>query len=153
GNYGAGYVIVWDRGTWKPLNDLTEGWESGKLLFELNGHKLRGRWTLIRLRESEKDWLLIKERDEYATKGVQPFGDESVLAGLILDDAVDPSLREKALLKPLKQRRLPALAGDRATLQPMLASSHGDGGTAFDRKGWLFEFKYDGYRLFAVKSA
>src|SRR3989441_2176274 len=64
GNYGAGTVIVWDRGVWVPLGDPYEGLEKGKLLFELRGYKLRGRWTLIKLKKTPKEWLLIKERDE-----------------------------------------------------------------------------------------
>src|SRR5438034_11091903 len=51
GNYGAGTVIVWDRGIWAPLEDVREGFEKGKLLFELKGYKLHGRWTLIRSEE------------------------------------------------------------------------------------------------------
>src|SRR5207249_2232014 len=54
GNYGAGTVIVWDRGVWVPLEDVREGFEKGKLLFELRGYKLRGRWTLIKLKKTEK---------------------------------------------------------------------------------------------------
>ena len=65
GNYGAGYVIVWDRGTWTPLNDIAEGWRKGKLLFDLHGHKLHGGWTLVRMKK-ENEWLLIKERDDQA---------------------------------------------------------------------------------------
>src|SRR5882762_367781 len=60
GNYGAGTVIVWDRGVWVPLEDVREGLEKGKLRFELRGYKLRGRWTLIKLKKTEKEWLLIK---------------------------------------------------------------------------------------------
>jgi homoserine dehydrogenase len=63
GNYGAGAVIVWDRGEWLPLGDPLDGLAKGKLLFELRGYKLRGTWTLVKLKKSEKDWLLIKERD------------------------------------------------------------------------------------------
>ena len=65
GNYGAGGVIVWDRGEWIPLEDWREGLEKGKLLFELHGYKLHGKWTLVKIKKSEKDWLLIKERDAY----------------------------------------------------------------------------------------
>src|SRR5438094_9254399 len=65
GNYGAGGVIVWDRGEWVPLEDWREGLEKGKLLFELRGYKLHGRWKLVKIKKSEKDWLLIKERDAY----------------------------------------------------------------------------------------
>jgi bifunctional non-homologous end joining protein LigD len=67
GNYGAGGVIVWDRGEWVPIEDWRQGLEKGKLLFELKGYKLHGKWTLVKLKKSEKDWLLIKERDQYMT--------------------------------------------------------------------------------------
>ena len=63
GNYGAGAVIVWDRGRWIPLNDPIDGLKKGKLLFELRGYKLRGKWTLVKTKRSPKDWLLIKERE------------------------------------------------------------------------------------------
>ncbi len=60
GNYGAGGVIVWDRGEWVPLEDWRTGLEKGKLLFELKGYKLKGKWTLVKIKKSEKDWLFIK---------------------------------------------------------------------------------------------
>jgi DNA ligase D-like protein (predicted polymerase)/DNA ligase D-like protein (predicted 3'-phosphoesterase) len=67
--YGAGKVIVWDSGFWTPLVDPREGYREGKLPFELHGHKLRGRWVLVRMRQREgakqEPWLLIKERDEF----------------------------------------------------------------------------------------
>ena len=66
GNYGAGAVIVWDRGEWVPVGDPLEGLEKGKLLFELKGYKLHGLWTLVKLKKGEKEWLLIKERDGWA---------------------------------------------------------------------------------------
>src|SRR5690349_23455404 len=47
-NYGAGAVIVWDRGQWIALNDIAAGFDKGKLLFELRGHKLRGKWTAVK---------------------------------------------------------------------------------------------------------
>ena len=59
GNYGAGGIIVWDRGEWVALEDWKEGLAKGKLLFELRGHKLHGKWTLVKIKKSEKDWLLI----------------------------------------------------------------------------------------------
>src|SRR5439155_921766 len=86
GNYGAGTVIVWDRGVWVPLEDVREGFEKGKLLFELRGYKLRGRWTLIKLKKTEKEWLLIKERDEYVS--TEAYSNESVLSGLTNDELV-----------------------------------------------------------------
>src|SRR2546428_10185998 len=63
GNYGAGAVIVWDRGAWVPIEDPHAGLAKGKLLFELKGYKLRGSWTLVKIKRGEKEWLLIKERD------------------------------------------------------------------------------------------
>src|SRR3954464_300733 len=73
GNYGAGAVIVWDRGRWVPLEDPVEGLAKGKLLFELHGLKLHGRWTLVKIKKSEKEWLFIKERDAYASSaGASP---------------------------------------------------------------------------------
>ena len=70
GEYGGGTVMLWDRGTWEPLEDPHEGLEKGKLKFRLNGKRLKGGWALVRMRGREKEkrenWLLIKERDETA---------------------------------------------------------------------------------------
>ncbi|MFT4066830.1 DNA ligase D [Paraburkholderia sp.] len=73
GNYGAGTVIVWDRGTWEPVGGAAEAaraYAAGKLKFRLHGEKLHGGWTLVRshMRGSgdKEQWLLIKERDEAA---------------------------------------------------------------------------------------
>ena len=151
GNYGAGYVIVWDRGTWTPLNDIAQGWKKGKLLFELHGHKLHGRWTLVRMKV-ETEWLLIKERDDQARGPDHVYSDESVFSGLTLTDVVDPAAASKKLLRSLKSRGVAKLRPNRPTPTPMLASTLDNTGEAFDRKGWIFEFKYDGYRLLAEKS-
>ena len=78
GNYGAGKVIIWDKGTWIPLEDPHKGWRDGKLKFELRGHKLHGHWTLVRMKGRgngrEDPWLLIKERDDAAKKAIQMLG-------------------------------------------------------------------------------
>ncbi len=70
GQYGGGTVLVWDQGTWEPLpgTDVDEGLRNGSLKFTLRGHKLEGRWTLVRMKgraadESKPNWLLIKEHD------------------------------------------------------------------------------------------
>src|SRR5207247_4350116 len=84
-NYGAGEVIVWDRGVWIPLEDPEAGMKKGKLLFELKGYKLRGVWTLVRTKRSPKEWLLIKKPDAYADASARP-PEESILSGLTLDD-------------------------------------------------------------------
>ena len=67
--YGAGKVIVWDAGIWTPLHDPHQAYRDGNLKFELLGHKLRGRWVLIRTKgkgEKRAPWLLIKEKDAFA---------------------------------------------------------------------------------------
>src|SRR3982750_3401295 len=86
GNYGAGGGIVWDRGGGGALGGWREGLEKGKLLFELKGYKLHGKWTLVRIKKSEKDWLLIKERDAYAKSPGDEFPEESVLSGLTVEE-------------------------------------------------------------------
>src|SRR5689334_4261262 len=85
GNYGAGAVIVWDRGQWIPVGDPLEGLEHGKLLFELKGYKLRGLWTLVKIKKAQKEWLLIKERDGWASSD-RVLPDQSVLSGLTVED-------------------------------------------------------------------
>ncbi len=67
--YGAGKVIIWDKGTWTPIGDPHEGYRKGNLKFEIHGHKMHGRWVLVRMKgrgEKQEGWLLIKENDEYA---------------------------------------------------------------------------------------
>lgn len=73
GQYGAGAVIVWDRGRFVPSSESPErDLRKGKLTFELQGKKLRGTFTLIRLKRGDgKDWLLIKNKDAFATSGWQ----------------------------------------------------------------------------------
>ena len=69
GQYGAGTVIVWDRGTWQPEGDARAALAAGKLKFALQGEKLHGHWTLVRMKgkgEKQEAWLLIKEKDEAA---------------------------------------------------------------------------------------
>src|SRR5512145_1991982 len=105
GNYGAGAVIVWDRGEWIPIEDPIEGLRKGKLLFDLKGYKLRGRWTLVKIKKSEKDWLFIKERDSWARTDPEPIPAESVLSGLTVEElgaGHTPAGRIRAELDRLK---------------------------------------------------
>ena len=83
GNYGAGAVILWDRGRWIPREDPDPGLEQGKLLFDLEGFKLRGRFTLVRTKRQGKqgrEWLLIKKADAYASADAIPHDEISVLS-------------------------------------------------------------------------
>ncbi len=66
--YGAGEVIIWDKGTWEPIGDPRKGYAKGEIKFEIHGHKMHGRWVLVRMKsrgERQESWLLIKENDEY----------------------------------------------------------------------------------------
>ncbi|MCL4183540.1 MAG: DNA ligase D [Burkholderiaceae bacterium] len=139
GQYGAGTVIVWDRGAWRPLGDAAAGLAAGKLEFELVGHKLSGRWKLVRLRagHAQRDpaWLLIKARDAAARPAaaydVIAERPESVLNGVAADAG--------------SRRRAPAAALP-LTLAPQLATRVD---RAPDEAGWTWELKLDGYRLLA----
>ena len=89
--YGAGRVIVWDAGTWRPLTEgpVEEALENGHLSFWLEGEKLRGGWTLQRTGTGAKpQWLLIKRRDEGADARRNPVSTqpESVKSGRTIED-------------------------------------------------------------------
>src|SRR5204862_1964009 len=146
GNYGAGTVIVWDRGVWAPLEDVREGFEKGKLLFELKGYKLHGRWTLIKLKKTEKEWLLIKERDEYVS--TEPYSNESVLSGLTNDELQNAKQRAEPIKKELAKLGAPKRAVRVEDTELMLAETREQ---PFSKAGWLFELKLDGYRLRAAR--
>ena len=145
GNYGAGTVIVWDRGVWVPLEDRYEGLEKGKLLFELRGYKLRGRWTLIKLKKTPKEWLLIKERDEYVS--TEPYSKESVLSGLTNDELRNAKQRAEPIKKELEKLGAPKRNLRVEDTELMLAETRDE---PFSKAGWLFEVKLDGYRMRAA---
>lgn len=94
GNYGAGNVIVWDKGTWEflePGDDPVEALAAGKLTFRLKGKKLRGEWALVRIRGRSpraNEWLLLKHDDEYADPDYDVTLDEplSVVSKKDVDD-------------------------------------------------------------------
>ena len=148
GNYGAGAVIVWDRGRWVPLKDPDEGFETGKFLFELKGYKLRGRWTLVKTKRAEKEWLLIKERDAYVEEtGTEGYPQDSILSGLTVEQLADGLSPDLALEERLSEFGIAAGPVDTKKTKPMLAKP----GKAFTSADWLFELKYDGYRLLIHK--
>lgn len=164
GQYGAGKVIIWDKGTWIPLEDPRKGYRAGKLKFELRGHKLKGHWALVRMRNKEEQkqepWLLIKEKDEY----VRPSSEYSVVDEMP-DSVADLRLPESQ--KPLKSARsglaetssvstkkkktaLPdnaVKAGLPHMLRPELATLVD--GPPGDPAEWIYEIKLDGYRMLA----
>ncbi|MBL8555473.1 MAG: ATP-dependent DNA ligase, partial [Phenylobacterium sp.] len=151
GNYGAGNVIIWDRGTYVTLKDPEQGLVDGEIKFRLMGEKLTGGWTLVRLKGDGTDWLLIKERDPSA----RPLADydvlveepDSVVSGRSVD-APEPAPAPRRAAKARTAGRIPgsAAAPLPTTWKPQLA-------TLADRAprgaGWIHEIKYDGYRTLA----
>jgi len=148
GNYGAGGIIVWDRGEWVPLEDWREGLEKGKLLFELKGYKLHGKWTLVKIKKSEKDWLLIKERDAFVRQPGDVFPEQSVLSGLTVEEVKSGQTNASTVRKALDATDVPRTRLDPKATPVMLAETADE---AFTRDGWIFELKLDGYRLLACK--
>jgi bifunctional non-homologous end joining protein LigD len=123
GEYGAGPVMIWDEGTWEPLNDPDEGLAKGDLKFRLHGHRLNGEFVLVRMKPRKEDrgrqnWLLIKKRDAYAGDGVEPAEefDTSVKTGRTMDQIEHG---ESAVWTSNKaQKKTPAARAKRAAAKP-----------------------------------
>ncbi|MFE8643552.1 DNA ligase D [Sphingomonas sp. NCPPB 2930] len=156
--YGAGKVIVWDKGTWAPQDDPARGWKAGKLKFTLYGHKLQGNWTLVRMHgkrageEKQPPWLLIKEDDDHA-RAIAEFNLVEALPDSVgrLPDPYGPKASpgaKRAVAKPAKPARGKATALP-DSLSPQLATLV-DAPPA-DTDAWIYELKFDGYRLLARK--
>ncbi|HEX5010516.1 MAG TPA: non-homologous end-joining DNA ligase, partial [Planctomycetota bacterium] len=135
GEYGGGTVMLWDRGTWEPLEDARAGLRKGSLKFRLSGRKLRGGWALVRLPArgddaDDRNWLLIKERDEQARPGSHIVGerDKSVLSGL---DLVRIAKKHKATERQVEgARRAAATArGETAEAAPARRAASRRGAT------------------------
>ena len=163
--YGAGRVIVWDSGIWLPATDAAQGLENGKLKFELNGQKLLGCWTLIRVRsdgDKQTAWLLIKEHD--------PFEKSSAKYDITtpLPDSVNSiAAKPKPAVKQAVKRALSTVANFRKAQRKAANNSLPDGSvkavlpsslapqlatlvdSAPAHGSWIYELKFDGYRLLA----
>ncbi len=151
GNYGAGSVIVWDRGWYRSAKpeDLLEQLRRGKIEVELFGYKLRGRWTLARMSGKDKEWLLLKKADGAAgTQEVTDRYPQSILSGLTVEETADVPGRLASI-----RRHLEVLGAPRREVtgrsQPFMLATLSDRPPA--DKGWLFEIKFDGVRVLAVR--
>jgi bifunctional non-homologous end joining protein LigD len=151
GNYGAGTVMIWDRGDYHALGfadrrsseeALRKGLDKGHITFILDGNRLRGEFALVKLKKGqENSWLLLKKNDVFADGNLQADTDSSVASGRTMGEIA---------------RNVPDLTGIDLTgasegpmptrVEPMLATLVDK---AFDRPGWLFEIKWDGYRALA----
>src|SRR5437016_3364076 len=172
--YGAGTVMVWDRGTWEPKGDPDEGYAKGHLKFELHGEKLNGVWNLIRSRSAkyggDKSWLLFKETDDYARLGpdaaIVDERPDSVVSGRGLDEiaaaadrvwhsnkSVADNVKGGAIRKRTSKAKVTAslakLEGARVraipeSVEAQLATLVKSAPTG---PSWVHEIKYDGYRM------
>ena len=156
GEYGAGKVIVWDRGSYEYAginrNEL-EAWEKGTLEFRLHGEKLKGIWMLVRMKGPEKNqWLLFKKGDAYAAKNVNIVEEasESVLSGLEVDEVgEEPAVWHSRVERMLQELQVP-LSEIKGRIRPMLATLVDDVPTG---SNWIYEMKCDGIRALAVKKS
>ncbi|HYQ96088.1 MAG TPA: DNA ligase D [Candidatus Eisenbacteria bacterium] len=151
GNYGAGSVIVWDRGwfrSFKPEDPL-EQYERGKLELELFGFKLRGRWTLVRMGKKEKEWLLLKKADGAATaeEAIDRYP-ESVITGLTVEEMRDVPGTVAAMRERIRSLDAPEGEISPREVKLMLATLAERPPSGPD---WCFEIKYDGVRVLASR--
>ena len=160
GNYGAGEVIVWDEGTYRLVegSDPVAEIAAGKIKFIMSGKKLRGMFTLVKIKpkdgESGDPWLLIKDHDEF----VDPDYDvedhpESARSGKTLKEIAASRnaktwLSDRPAAAPVKQAALKRAKAEPVPhdVKPMLATLVD---APFDDPGWVFEVKWDGYRAIA----
>lgn len=150
GNYGAGTVMIWDRGIYQAEDAhdraeserlLSRGLQKGHLKFVLEGQRLKGAFSLVRMRTREENaWLLIKKDDDFANTGAGPGSDDrSVVSDRSMEE-IAKGLPDIPELKKGPRAPMPA------HVKPMLATLVDK---PFNRKDWFFEIKWDGYRMLA----
>jgi bifunctional non-homologous end joining protein LigD len=163
GNYGAGSVIIWDRGSYhhpsaKDRREseqlLRDGLKKGDVKFVLNGEKLQGEFALVRMRKDEKSWLLLKKKDRYASEISILKENRSVGSGKTLEEVSEAGPGKSFKQKKLGQIRLREALEEEDlkdapvnpmphNIKPMLATLVKK---PFDHPDWIFEVKWDGYR-------
>lgn len=163
GNYGAGTVQMWDRGTWEPQDeDVDAAFRKGSLKMIVHGERLQGKWALIRMKtdrgkpSKRNNWLLIKEKDEFAVPGEGDANmeiDASVTTGRSLAEIAEGKKQRgsskktdrKAPPKPKAREAVGSKASKPHAFVPIQLCKIADypphGG------GWAHEIKFDGYRL------
>ncbi|WP_025753106.1 MULTISPECIES: DNA ligase D [unclassified Pseudomonas] len=145
GHYGAGDVIVWDRGVWEPEGDPREAYAKGKLRFRLQGEKLSGVWNLFRthLAGKKEQWMLVKSHDGQARSETDYRIVEALPDSVLSERTLPPRSPGKATTVRHKRKTDPKALPD--ALQPQLATLV-DSPPSGD---WRYEVKFDGYRILA----
>ncbi len=169
GEYGAGEVIVWDRGQWIPQGNPNEGLRRGKLAFSLEGEKLKGGFHLVRMKPrddgEDKNWLLFKSNDAYAKKkaefDVTVERPESVASGREIEDGATRKPDRRPKVRAPRKRSAPRETKlDPSILPHATAAKQPDWiapelaklvTEAPNGEAWVHEIKYDGYRILAVR--
>ena len=138
GEYGGGVVMLWDEGIWEPFTNVEEGLRKGELKFLLKGRRLKGKWALVRWKaissEEKNNWLLLKEKDEYVrdTDGISEFI-TSIRTGRTMAQ-IEGGEAHSITKNPFH------------TAEVQLAKLVK---TIPEGEDWLYELKYDGYRILA----
>lgn len=163
GNYGAGNVIVWDYGFYEPIElaateskekKLSAGLHKGHISFILHGKKLKGEFSLVKIKNQKDDaWLLIKKNDKYASEKDILEKNKSAVSSVTIESLEKKSKKneEKSGRQTAKETREDKSAESQAAakfIKPMLADIRS---TPFDDENWIFEIKFDGYRIIAVR--
>jgi bifunctional non-homologous end joining protein LigD len=166
GNYGAGSVIIWDRGFYRHPSDadgkeserlLLDGLRKGDMKFHLEGEKLQGEFALVKTKKDEKSWLLLKKKDRHATLEEILKKNRSVVSDMTLKDVSGANPEKTSRQQKMAQIRVrEAMEGEDLNdaparpmphgIQPMLATLIKE---PFDHPDWIFEVKWDGYRAIA----
>ena len=177
GEYGAGSVIVWDRGRWSTEGDAHKQLAKGHLVVDLDGSKLKGRWHLVHMKgrdqRGKENWLLIKAEDDFAKDGggsdLLDAKPGSVKTGRTIEDvaASDVKIKRKPSAKsdkpkppvspvgkeksPLSSRGRSAIKGARPAALPSFVEPQLASLASKSPSGssWVHEVKFDGYRLLA----
>lgn len=159
GNYGAGTVLLWDKGSWEPIGDAEAGLKKGKLAFTIKGKRLKGRWALVRMRpkkgEKRENWLMIKELDDKVERGESEITQDyqkSVATGRDLRqiEAAPQAVWKKGAARKTTQRKTKKRHGKPPAFHaPALATLVDE---MPDTGDWLFEVKLDGYRAITAAS-
>ena len=151
--YGAGPVMIWDEGVWRPEGDPEKMEKKGHINFTIEGGRMKGAWHLVRMRTQEKreNWLLIKSSDEYAlskakSEKFMKGENTSIISGRTIEEikAAGAGKTVKRKTKPKSGSSLPALMKEYGG--PELATLVENAPGTDD---WVHEIKYDGYRLMA----
>jgi len=160
GHYGAGDVIVWDRGVWIPQEDPAKAYAKGKLKFELQGEKLSGLWNLVRthMPGKKENWFLIKHQDsaarpqdDYDVLSAEPHSvlSERTLIGKPKLAAEQAKPVKKAPAKPRKTASGTLTGARKAKLPAQLKPELATLVDSAPEGQWSYEIKFDGYRILA----